>query len=400
MNAEARMSTRPARTGSDTPAPLLAHVLYRFAVGGLENGVVNLINRLPAERYRHVVICISDQDPDFARRLTRPDVAIHVLNKKPGQDPAVWWRLFKLLRRLKPELVHTRNLSALEGQLPAFLAGVPARVHSEHGYDVNDPDGTNKHYQLLRRALGLLVQRFIPLSRDLENYLSERVGIPRRKLSQLYNGVDCERYAPTAVPVPRAELLPALLPEARIFGSVGRLQAIKDPANLVRAFIRLHALRPDWRGRLGLVLVGEGPLRAECELLVKQAGLGAAVCFTGERRDIPALLRALDVFVLPSRAEGISNTILEAMACGLPVIATDVGGNAELLVEPDTGFLVPPGEPEALAAAMARHLDAPELGARQGAAGRARVLEKFSLPAMLAGYDRVYQALLAPGRKG
>lgn len=380
--------------GLATEPPLLVHVLYRFAVGGLENGVVNLINRLPAERYRHAIVCVTEHDPAFAQRLQRPDVAIYELRKRPGQDPAVWWRLFKLLRRLKPALVHTRNLSALEGQVAAFCAGVPARVHSEHGYDVSDPDGSRRGYQRLRRGLSLFAQRIIPLSRDLERYLAERVGIPARKLTQLYNGVDDQRFRPGGPRADRAALLPALAPDAFVLGTVGRMQAIKDPANLVRAFAALHGLRPGFRGRLGLVLVGEGPERGECERLVTEAGLADAVCFAGERRDIPELMAALDLFVLPSRAEGISNTILEAMAAGRPVVATAVGGNGELVAEGRTGALVPPQDPEALALALARYLDEPELAERQGRAGRARIEECFSLSAMVRGYDDVYQALL------
>lgn len=375
--------------------PLIAHVLYRFAVGGLENGVVNLINRLPRERYRHAIICVTDADPEFARRLTRDGVDIHCLHKRPGQDPAVWWRLFRLLRRLRPALVHTRNLSALEAQVPSFLAGVPARVHSEHGYDVSDPDGRKRRYQWLRRGLGVLVQRFIPLSRDLEAYLRDRVGIPARKLTQLYNGVDIERFSPDLKPVARGEVLPTLAADGLLFGTVGRHQAIKDPLNLLRAFVVLMQRFPQWRGRCGLVLVGDGPLRPEGERLIAQAGLADSVAFLGERRDVPALMCMLDVFVLPSRAEGISNTILEAMACALPVIATDVGGNAELLDAGHTGLLVAPGSPDALASAMGHYLAHPDDIRAHGQAGRVRVETHFSLPAMLAGYDSVYQSVLA-----
>ncbi|MBI2381942.1 MAG: TIGR03088 family PEP-CTERM/XrtA system glycosyltransferase [Gammaproteobacteria bacterium] len=377
----------------DRPA-LVAHILYRFAVGGLENGVVNLINRLPAGNYRHAVICVTDHDPSFARRIQRADVAIHELHKKPGQDPAVWWRLFKLLRRLKPDLVHTRNLSAMEALLPAFLAGVPARVHSEHGYDLSDPDGSNKTYRRLRRLLSLLAQRIIPLSQDLERYLAERVGVPRRKLVQLYNGVDATRFHPEGERLPRAGLLPALPENAFLMGTVGRMQAIKDTGLLVEAFIRLHALRPDWRGRLGLVLAGDGPLRAGCEARIAEAGLADAACFAGERGDVPELMRSLDLFVLPSRAEGISNTILEAMACGLPVLATAVGGNAELVQDGVSGSLVPARDADALARAMAVYLDDTALAKRQGLRGRERIEERFSLDSMLNAYDRVYQALL------
>lgn len=370
------------------PRPLLVHVLYRFAVGGLENGVVNLINHLPD--FRHAIVCVSDHDPSFAERLRRDDVTIHELHKKPGQDPAVWWRLFRLLRQLKPALVHTRNLSALEAQLPAWLAGVPARVHSEHGFDAADPDGTNKTYQRLRFWLTKLAQRIIPLSQALQRYLCERVGVAPEKITQIYNGVDCSRFDGEVAPA----TLPALLTGKRLFGTVGRLQLVKDQLTLIEAFIVLRARAPEWAARIALVLVGDGPLREQCETRVHAAGLQDSVWFCGERSDIPALMRVLEVFVLPSRAEGISNTILEAMASGLPVIATDVGGNAELVVAGETGFIVPRQQPEALAEAMARYLNDTELAKRHGAAGRARVLQTFSLPAMVKRYEAVYRELL------
>lgn len=389
------MNRHEAVTDAATVAPrrplVIAHVLYRFAVGGLENGVVNLINRLPAGHYRHIIICVSDHDPEFARRLQRQDVEIHDLHKPPGRGLSVWWRCYWLLRRLRPDLVHTRNLSALEAQLPAFLAGVPRRVHSEHGYDSFDPDGSNKTYQRLRRWLGKLVHRFIPLSRDLERYLRDRVGIPAHKLIQLYNGVDLARFDTALPAADRSSLKPGWDRETILFGTVGRLQAIKDQPTLIRAFARLREQRPIAAARLGLVLVGDGPLRGDCERLVQDLGIGDAVAFAGERGDVPTVMRTLNVFVLPSRAEGISNTILEAMACGLPVVATDVGGNGELVAAGETGLLVPPENPEALATAMARYLDDPLLSRRQGRAGRARVESRFSLETMLQAYDRVYQ---------
>ena len=363
--------------------PLLAHVLYRFAIGGLENGVVNLINHLPADRYRHAIICVTDHDSQFAKRLQRPDVSIYELHKQPGLDLAVWWRLYKLLRQLRPALIHTRNLSALEALVPARLAGVPARLHSEHGRDANDVDGNNVRYQRLRRWLLPLAQRVVALSHELADYLRNKVGIAGSKIDVICNGVDCDRFTPATTQ--RAG-------NALRFVSVGRLQDVKDPLNVLRAFAALTTLRPELA--LQLSLVGDGPLLGTCEQFVRAHNLQDKVELAGAASDVPQRLRLADVYLLGSRVEGISNTVLEAMASGLPVIATRVGGNAELIVDGETGFLVPAEQPEAMAVAMRRYADDRALLGRHGAAARTRAVAEFSLAGMMARYQNLYDQLL------
>src|SRR5471032_1867052 len=167
---------------------------------------------------------------------------------------------------------------------------------------------------------------------------------------------------------------------------------VKDFITLVQAFLRLLA-EDEWPSRLRLIIIGDGPCRQSCMALLRQAGISALAWLPGARDDIPQLLRAMDVFVLPSLAEGSSNTILEAMATGLPVVATAVGGNAELVQSGWTGTLVPPRSPEMLADAMLDYYSMPELGPRQGARGRRRVLAKHSLLAMAGAYLAVYDRL-------
>ena len=169
--------------------PLIAHVIFRLDVGGLENGLVNLINGLPVDRFRHAIICIDDFT-EFRQRIRRDDVEIIAIRKKPGTDPAALWRLYRVFRRIKPDIVHTRNLAALDALLPAFLAGVRMRIHSEHGWDVNDLDANNKKLRLLRKLHSPLVNQFIAVSRDLADYLIRKVGISESRISQIYNGVD------------------------------------------------------------------------------------------------------------------------------------------------------------------------------------------------------------------
>ena len=183
-------------------------------------------------------------------------------------------------------------------------------------------------------------------------------------------------------------------PEVFVFGTVGRLDQVKDQASLVRAFARLCQHSDDARTGLGLVIAGDGPWRARLESAVAESGCADRIWLAGARSDVPQILQSLDCFVLPSLGEGISNTILESMACGLPVIATAVGGNPELVIEGETGHLVPAGDPKALAAAMQSLLDAPQQCRQFGTAGRRRIEAKFSLDAMVGAYMSLYDKLL------
>jgi sugar transferase (PEP-CTERM/EpsH1 system associated) len=239
------------------------------------------------------------------------------------------------------------------------------------------------------------VNHYVALSRDLAGYLDQKVGVPLKRIAQIYNGVDIQRFH--VQPGPRAVIpgCPFSVPGLFVFGTVGRMQTVKAQTLLARAFIRALQLQPAQRDRLRLVMVGEGPLRGEAQTLLDAAGVGSLVWLPGERADVPNVMRGLDCFVLPSLAEGVSNTILECMACGLPVLATDVGGNAELVVNGSTGELVAAGDVEALAAGLLRLSADPDGAAAMGRAGRARVEQHFSLPAMVGAYQTLYDRLLA-----
>jgi len=374
---------------------LVLHLVYRFDTGGLENGVVNLINHLPADRFRHAVVALTEVAPGFAQRIRRPDVAFLSLRKPPGHGFPLYPRLVQLFRQLRPAILHTRNLAALECQVPAWWAGVPVRIHGEHGRDVSDLDGTSLRYQWLRRAYRPFVHHYVALSQDLAGYLRERVGVPSRRLAQIYNGVDTSRFHPAASD--HTALSGCSFTDADLFvvGTVGRMQNVKAQTLLARAFVRALELHPELRSRLRLMLVGDGPLRTQAQALLQSAGVADLSWLPGERSDVPDVMRSLDCFVLPSLAEGISNTILEAMASGLPVVATEVGGNAELVEHGHTGFTVPAGDVDGLAQRIAQLAAEPTLASAMGQAGRARAEREFSLMAMVGAYQALYDRLLA-----
>ena len=373
---------------------LIAHVVHRFDIGGLENGVVNLINRLPESTWRHAVVALTDVSPAFAQRVQRQDVQYVSLRKPPGHLLKVYPRMARTLRALQPAVVHTRNLAALEAVVPAWVVGVPVRIHGEHGRDARDPNGTRRRYQWIRRAYRPFVSRYVALSQDLERYLRTRVGVPADRIVQLYNGVDSDRFHPGQDARIAINGCPFRSGEHWLVGTVGRMDPVKDQCTLARSFVLALRMNPRAHEQMRLVLVGDGALRAECEGILEEGGARHLAWFAGDRNDIPEIMRGLDCFILPSLGEGVSNTILEAMSCGIPVVATRVGGNSELVNEGVTGRLVPPTDPVALMQAMIGYFDDRAVARRHGAAGRRRVEESFSLQRMVDAYHDLYLAEL------
>lgn len=377
--------------GDANDTPLVAHVVNGLRAGGLENGLVNLINRLPAEHCRHAIICLTDHD-DFARRIDDENVPVIDLNKRPGKDLAWYGRCWRVLRSLRPDIVHTRNLATIEAQVVAALAGVPGRVHGEHGWDMYDLHGSNRKYRLLRRLCSPFIQTFIPLSTELERYLLDGVRVAPAKVQRICNGVDVRVFSPRegARPVE----LPGLAPDDVVIGSVGRMEPVKDPLNLVEAFISATARDTLFAERARLAMVGGGSLRAHAEARLAEAGLAARAWLPGHRDDIADCLRSFDVFALPSKAEGISNTILEAMATGLPVVATRVGGNAELVQEGANAALVPAEDSEAMGSALRHYVQDSAMRESHGRRSREIAVSRFSIEQMVESYWQVYRQRL------
>ncbi len=377
--------------------PLVLHVVYRFDTGGLENGVVNLINHMPSHAYRHAVLALTEVT-EFRQRIQRSDVEFISLCKPPGHGVWQYPKLFKLLRQLRPAIVHSRNLAALEVQAPAWAARVPVRIHGEHGRDVGDLDGSNVTYQRVRRCYTPFVHHYMALSRDLAGYLVQKVHVPPEGITQAYNGVDADRFYPAPGGPAHIAACPFDPSQHWLVGTVGRMQTVKDQVSLAQAFVQALGLAPQLRSRLRLVMVGEGPLRDQARAVLEASGVASLAWLPGERSDVPEIMRGLHAFALPSLAEGISNTVLEAMASALPVVATTVGGNADLVVHGQTGYLVPPARPQAMAARMVELASQPQQARNMGHAGRQRVQSAFSMQAMVATYQAVYDRQLRRAR--
>jgi sugar transferase (PEP-CTERM/EpsH1 system associated) len=371
--------------------PLIAHLIYVLDFGGLETLLVERINRMPAHKYRHAVICLTKYT-DFAKKITRPGVEVIALNKAPGLSPGTHVRLWRELRRLKPTILHTYNLSAIEYGLTGLLAGVPVRVAGSHGREANDPEGTNKKHNLLRRLLIPFYDSYYSNSADLLRWNRSVIGVPDAKNRLLNNGIDTDRFTPASTSSPAASLH-GFPPDCCVIGTVGRVQEVKHQSALVDAFILMLARDPSLKARLRLAIVGEGPLLGALRKKVAAAGIADLVWMPGARNDVDEVLRTFSVFVLSSIAEGTPGSILEAMATGLPVVATRVGGIPDVVSHDVTGLLVPPRDPEAMADALARYCNDPALAEQHGRAGRLRVEQHFAMSSMVSAYTGMYDVL-------
>jgi sugar transferase (PEP-CTERM/EpsH1 system associated) len=274
------------------------------------------------------------------------------------------------------------------------LAGVTTVIHGEHGREWTDAQGTNWKRNQIRRIVGLLVSRYVVVCDFFREWLRHTCKVPGRKIIHIPNGVDTEKFRPLepnqGAPAARGELrrrlgLPA---EGLLLGAVGRLDPVKDFPTLLRGFSRLCCQFPQAR----LAIVGDGPVRANLMDLARALDLAPRLSWVGAQEDVASLLRCFDLFVQCSIFEGMSNTILEAMATGLPVVASATGGNGELVVDGANGFLFPVGDVEALTQALTKYASDQTLRELHAAQSRQRALEHFDLTLMTSRYASLYEA--------
>lgn len=359
----------------------IAHPTAALHVGGKENGMVNLVNAMSADIFDNYIFAFK-RGGVLRHRIDPKQCHVVELGNRLGGDLRIYLKLVRHFRRHQFHLVHTRSWSSLlEGMIAAKITGVPLLVHGEHGLIKDD---TGIHVWVQRRFWALADQ-VMCVSEALRESLVARIGFPRERIRVIKNGVELERFD---LKVDRHELKASLgiPPEAPVFGSIGRLVPVKDYASLIKAAKIVFAELPTAH----LIFVGDGPLREELRALAQRLEIAAQVHFLNWRKDVPALMQILDVFVLSSISEGMSNSILEAMCSGTAVVATNVGGNPELVVNKETGLLVPSQEaPQMGKAILALLLDAKRRRA-MGAAGRRRIEEQFSLQVMVRNYEKMY----------
>jgi glycosyltransferase involved in cell wall biosynthesis len=348
-------------SAASRPSLRILHVVENLERGGLERMVIDLAAAQRAAGHAVRVICLYAPGA-LADELTVQGIAVHACGKRAGADLSALRRLRAQLRAVPDAIVHTHNANAHYHAVAAAIglsdASAPVRVlNTRHGMGAAHP-------------------------RSRSEWLR-----PRRALLAVPNGIRIDAFAP-AGDERRAALrcVLGLAPDTRIVGTVGRLNPVKDQRSLLQAFARVHADARD----TALVLVGDGALRAALEAEAAALGIAEAVRFLGDRGDVRQLLQGFDLFALSSLSEGYSMALLEACASGLPIVATDVGGNREIVADGGNGLLVPAARPEALADALAALLRDPVRAAAMGRAGRDWALREASIDTMAARYDTLY----------
>jgi len=368
------------------PPIKVMHILHTLGTAGLQKGVVNLANHLNSMDFE-ISICCLEESGVFEKRLN-PGTKVFVMNKPPGFDYTLPLRLAKLFRREKTMIVHTHNFGTyLYGAIGAKLAWGPKVVHGEHGSLLQPSEGKPKDL-IIRRYLSYVTDVIHTMSADLKHALVRMTMINPKKIITILNGVELEKFK--RAPNPRFRVMLGMQLEDLVIGSTGRIAPVKNFELLIRVIPEVN--------RAGIypkvLFVGDGPSLPNLKSLTKEYHLEEQILFLGDRSDVPELLNMMDIFVLPSFSEGLSNSILEAMATGLPVIATDVGGNPELVVHNETGFLFPSEDAATLTKRILELAGDAEKKHRMGALGRKRVEELFTLERMMQNYEQLYRNVL------
>ena len=351
--------------------------------------VINFLERIDRSQYRPS-ICCYDSLGSLSQGLPEKGIGVHLLKRRHGIDYFYPFKLAKYLRKSKIKILHLHNPTALfYGTLAGKIAGTPCVIYTEHGRDFS----SSFKVRIANRLLCRMVDKIVVVAECGKRYLVEHEGVNEKKIIKIYNGIDSQKFGRVHdSKLIRREL--GLRDKQPIIGMVARLEPIKNHACLIRAMKIIVTSLP---GVL-LILIGDGRLRAELGSLAVDLGLQNNIKFLGTRYDIEDLLNILDVFVLSSFSEGLSVVLIEACATGKPIVATNVGGNAEIVEHEGNGLLVPSDQPEALAKAIAELLTDKEKGRKMGEFGRKKFQEEFTLDGMVKRYEALYESCLCSPR--
>lgn len=367
------------------------HVLPYLGVGGTEHNVFKLANGLDSSVFEQALCAVRriETDLEWLRNFVGK---VFVAGEGGSGFRLDVVRLARVIKQYRPHIVHSRNWGAIEAVAAARLMRVPVVIHSEHGYEMDILQGLPLRQRLLRRMFYRMADAVFTVTEDLCRYHSREAGTDPGRIRVIANGVDTELYAPRPVEREAVRSKLGFKSDDFVIGSAGRMVPIKDLFTLLRAVEMLaHKNR-----RVRLLLLGSGPqLTAYQKEVAASPELTGRVLFLGACANVPELLVAMDVFALTSISEGMSNTLLEAMAAGLPMVATRVGGNLEVVEEGVCGFLFTPRDSARLAELLLLLAGDRDLREKFAAAARRRAVTRFSLPAMLRSYRELYLELAA-----
>lgn len=375
----------PAEPGRRVKVLLITHDLN---IGGLQRVAVDIALNLDRARYE-VAVCALREGGPFEKDLEEAGIPVHKVPGTPGRvDYCSFWKIRAVIARVKPDVVHTHNTQPfIEGTLAAMLAGRPVVVHTDHGRQFPD----KRRYMWLEWLASKAASAIVSVSDDNKASLVRYEHIAEEAIQVIPNGIDDKKYrAGIDHDLKRAGL--GVERDAwPVVGWCGRLSPEKGLPVLIRAVPELVRRYP----RLRLLLMGDGPVRHALETLAESEGVASHVRFLGARSDVPEVLQVLDLFVLPSLREGLPLVLLEAMAAGVPIVATDVGGNRQAVQEGANGVLVPPDDPESIAQAVSRLLDDESLRQAFSHEARRRFADQFTVGRMVERYEDVYRRCLA-----
>lgn len=361
------------------------YVLHCLARAGTEMLVADLA-RKNRDRIDPAVACLDDEGP-LAGSLRSVGIDVYLTHRRAGIDMSQVTRMIKIIRTFNPDVIHCHQYSPFFYTSLAVMIVTPRPVlFTEHG--CHDHEHIGRKRRAANRVLARRVGHITAVCRFTRDHLIVNEGLPADKIEVVYNGIDVGQFDPAIDPHhPRRQLgLPA---DAPVVMQVGTFRTVKDQATAIHAWTAVRRHRPD----AVLVFVGDGPDLPPCRHLADRLGFNGAVRFLAQRDDVPELLPAADVVLATSLSEAHSLSLLEAMAAERPVVATRVGGNPETVVHGETGLLVPPRDPHAVAGALVRLLDAPDLCRRMGRAGRRRVRDRFQQRDMHRRYLHIYADL-------
>ena len=372
----------------------IMHIVDSLAVGGLQNGLANLIDRMDMTRFEHVVCAMRPIDETNAQRFSPGRARVMSLSMEESASRFQVGALARRIRAVEPDIVHTRNWGTSEGLLAARQVGACTRIHSEHGIDWDTTTKEPWRRILFRRLAFQLAERVVSVSYQLRDLHARRTGFPARKITVIHNGVDSQRFFPDVSVRARVRRELGLGEDEFCIGCVGNLIPVKDHITLLKAVDGLAKCGLPWR----LLIAGDGPEFSKLtEFVNSHSGWKDRVTFLGRSSSVPELLNAMDVYVSSSLTEGISNSVLEAMATGLPVVVTATGGNPEVVVDGESGLLFPVGDNRRLTEHL-RTLEAHRehrIGLGQKALRRVR--DEFSIDSMVGNYTRIYENLPVAG---
>ncbi|WP_413284604.1 glycosyltransferase [Vibrio sp. MA40-2] len=364
----------------------VCHLVYCFDVGGLERVVLNCINNLPSDKFRHTIISLTNVGA-FITELPQ-SVEYHSLNKKSGNDPSIYFKLYRLLNQIKPDVLHSYNLATIEYQWVALLARVKLRVHAEHGRDTYDPNGSVKKYQFIRRFCSHAIHRIISVSGDLDDWLSTDVKIPKNKLRLIKNGIDTHYFDRSCVEVEQRE---NPFKDKFVIGHVARLHGIKNQMLLLKSYELACRQSADFNRDSVLVIVGDGPDREMLENYVSNSNvITENVHFEGARNNVHDYYKLFDVFAMSSIAEGIPMTLLESMSMSIPHLVTLVGGIGEVVIQGKTGLAVESNDDSGFCLGLIELYSNTELRDKMAVDARKRIVSEFNQQIMMDQYTSIY----------